>query len=277
MKRRAVGRQEYERKLVRRKWVTRWTLLATATVLAFITITALVADRLFLPSAFRVDRVKVEGVLEHIDPTPLAKVVSAAVDGNFFSLDLNRVERAVADLPWVYSVTVRRVWPRSIHVTVIEQHPVARWGKSHWLNTDGQVITLTPASDLTELVQLDGPDGASFRVLERYRKWQTRLAKYGLKIRRVTLSPRRAWTLAISPMSWTVDRGDGIGAAEFDVILGNRDTEARLQRFVRSYGTLLYQQAGELDRVDMRYPNGIAVSRRVAPASDNNSEANNRA
>ncbi len=277
MNRRALGRREYERKIVRRRWLTRWTLLTTATVLAFTTVAALVADRLFLPSAFQVDRVRLEGAFEHIDPTALTEVVSEAVNGNFFSLDLNRVERAVLALPWVYRATVRRVWPGSIHVKVIEQHPVARWGKKYWLNADGEVIKLTATSDLNGLVHLDGPAGTSHNMLERYRKWQAHLAKSGLEIREIKLSPRRAWRLTLSPMSWTVDSLVGDNVVAFEVFLGNRSTEARLQRFVRSYASSLYQQVGVLDRVDLRYPNGIAVSRRVEPESGNNSEADDRA
>jgi cell division protein FtsQ len=53
----------------------------------------------------------------------------------------------------------------------------------------------------------------------------------------------------------------------FEVLLGNRDLEIRLRRFVRSYQLSLSEQAGVIERVDLRYPNGLAVSRRSEPNS----------
>ena len=34
--------------------------------------------------------------------------------GNFFNVDVNEVQKKVAELPWVYSVSVRKKWPNEL-------------------------------------------------------------------------------------------------------------------------------------------------------------------
>ncbi len=269
---RALARRESERKIMRRLRFRRSTLLATVTLLMLTTVAAVVADRLFLPSAFQLDQVRLEGTFEHIDPTELRNKVLTAMDGNFFAVDLEHVERAVLAMDWVYKATVRRVWPDSIHVKVREQHPAARWGRSNWLNTDGEVITLTAASDLKDLVHLDGPPQISREMLGRYRSWQAFLADSGLKIKGAKLTQRHAWILTLSPAATAMSVASVSEAPEFEVLLGNRHIESRLQRFIHSYQTSLHAQVDALVRVDLRYPNGLAVSRRSEPESKNNSD-----
>ncbi len=269
---RALAMRESERKIMRRLRFRRSTLLVTATLLMMTTVAAVVADRLFLPSAFQVDQVRLEGTFEHVDPTELRNKVLTAMEGNFFAVDLEHVERAVLAMDWVYKATVRRVWPDSIHVQVREQHPVARWGRGNWLNTDGEVITLTAASDLKDLVHLDGPPQVSREILDRYRSWQAFLADSDLKIKGAKLTQRHAWILTLLPAATAMSVSSASEAPEFEVLLGNRHVDSRLQRFIHSYQTSLYAQVDALVRVDLRYPNGLAVSRRSEPESENNSD-----
>ncbi len=273
MTQRALARRERERRSVRRLRFRRSTLLVTATLLAATSVAAVVADRLFVPSAFQLDQVRLEGTFEHVDPKQLRSRVVTAMEGNFFAVDLEYVERAVLGMDWVYSATIRRVWPDSIHVRVREQHPVARWGRDNWLNVDGDVITLTASSDLKDLVQLDGPSKLSRVMLERYRKWQALLAGWSLKIQRAALTQRHAWTLTLLPTDAAETAPFNGKDLEFEVLLGNRHVESRLRRFLDSYHSSLYTQLGALSRIDLRYPNGLAVSRRPEPKSEKNSDA----
>jgi cell division protein FtsQ len=238
------------------------------------TVAAVVADRLFLPSAFQLDQVRLEGTFEHVDPTELRNKILTAMEGNFFAVDLEHVERAVLAMDWVYKATVRRVWPDSIHVKVREQQPVARWGRGSWLNTDGEVITLAAASDLNDLVHLDGPPQVSREMLDRYRRWQALIEDSDLKIKSAKLTQRHAWILTLLPAGATATSiSSAREAPEFEVQLGNRHVESRLQRFIHSYRTSLYVQVDALVRIDLRYPNGLAVLRRSEPESENKSES----
>ncbi len=272
MTQRALAQRERERRTMRRIRFRRSTLLVTATLLMVSALVAVVADRLFLPSAFQLDQVRLEGTFVHIDPQELRNKVLVAMEGNYFAVDLEHVERAVLAVDWVYAATVRRVWPGSIHVQVREQQPVARWGRGNWLNTDGEVITLTASSDLKDLVHLDGPPQVSREMLTRCRRWQSILAESGLKIKGARLTQRHAWILTLSSAATAMNDSFSSGVFEFEVLLGTRQVESRLQRFIYSYRTSLYAQVDAMARVDLRYPNGLAVARRSVPESNNNSD-----
>jgi cell division septal protein FtsQ len=144
------------------------------------------------------------------------------------------------------------------------------------LNTDGEVITLTASSDLKDLVHLDGPPQVSREMLDRYRNWQAFLADSDLKIRGAKMTQRHAWILTLSPAANAISVLSASAIPEFEVLLGNRHVESRLQRFMHSYRTSLHAQVDTLIRVDLRYPNGLATLRRSELETEDNSNSDTK-
>jgi cell division protein FtsQ len=62
--------------------------------------------------------------------------------------------------------------------------------------------------------------------------------------------------------AWTVTTKSGLV-----IKLGNKDGVARLSRFVRIYPVLQREQR-EMTQVDLRYPNGFAIQRKVGQADE---------
>jgi len=66
--------------------------------------------------------------------TPAADVIAAAgfePGANVWLLDVAAAQNRIADLPWVDSATVHRLWPNRVWVSVVERVPVARV----WIST----------------------------------------------------------------------------------------------------------------------------------------------
>ncbi len=256
--RRAVAEQKYQEKRRRHARIRRGALLSTAGALLLVAVLAVTADRILWPGGFPVTEVYLEGEFNHISPQTLRSEVVAALDGNFFSLDLARLEAAAESLPWVYQATVRRIWPRGIRVVIEEQRPVARWGQDAWLNSDGEIVRLGKVAGSEMFPDLSGPETSAVDVLARYREWRTRLYKAGLQLRAVNMSERHAWRIRVH---------DPDADSTFDLLLGRRDLAGRLQRFEQFYRQLSTQQKPALQRVDARYPNGVATVG-LPPASE---------
>ena len=72
--------------------------------------------------------VEVGGVLERLDRSEIQRTVVDAIDGGFFSCDMQKLRQAVVAMPWVADVSIRRVWPDKLNMVVTEQVPMARWG-----------------------------------------------------------------------------------------------------------------------------------------------------
>jgi cell division protein FtsQ len=104
------------------------------------------------------------------------------------------------------------------------------------------------------LVELEGPEARLDEVFRRWRETASRLGPAGLEIRRVALDPRGSWRLEL--------RGG------HELLLGREALDERLQRYLAIRRGL--QQAGPIARVDLRYPNGVAVTRRAPASEDEN-------
>ncbi len=216
-----------------------FSLLSVLLVLAF------GADWLLRTDNFPVRNVRFEGEFKHVTQQELQTAVMNVVRGNFFLLNLDAVKARVESLPWIYQASVRRQWPQDVHVRFREQQLAARWGDDVFLNQVGDVVRVKLDETMPVLPRLEGPEGTGPQVLEHYRKFGQILAVAGLKLERITLTPRRVWRLGLS---------------EGMVIVLDRDQpDYKLERFARVYAQSLRHQAAEIAQVDLRYANGFAV------------------
>jgi len=189
----------------------------------------------------------------HVPVEQIEQAARSAVSGNFFSVDLAAVRNAFEALPWVRSATVRRVWPDGLELALEEHVAAARWrhtdGSAALVNAQGEVFAGEAPNDAAALPNLAGPAGSAAEVLARHAEFTATLADSGRHIVALTLSARRAWRMRLD---------DGL------IIELGRDSQrqpiaARLARFVADAGNLP-GRLGKLRSVDLRYPNGFAVS-----------------
>ena len=192
--------------------------------------------------------VRVDGRVIHMERDRLEQSLGGLIRGNYFTMDVEALQRAAKRLPWVEHVTVRRVWPDTLRMWVQEKDPLARWGKSRLISARGIVFEPRPEEMPDGLPRLFGPEGTERKVAAGYQRMQHRLSVLGLGIERLSLNARQAWLVKL-------DNG-------LELHLGNQDTENRLQRFIRAYPRLIQDQAGKLTSIDLRYTNGLAARRK---------------
>jgi cell division protein FtsQ len=215
-------------------------------------------DWLARPDGFPVERVSFEGEFKRVDPAALKAAVGEAVKGNFFLLDLDAVEAAAKTVPWVDKVSVRRQWPRSIHIAYSEHQIMARWGAGAWLSTSARVVDAPGGEVSPGLPLLDGPAGTERLVAARYRELAGLLDRAALKLTGLQLTRRRAWIAeVVAP-----DAGAGLR-----LMIGRHDVRSRVARLVQVYPRALAPRAAEIEQVDLRYPNGFAVAWKTAGGS----------
>lgn len=203
-------------------------------------------NELLKPGSLPLRAVRIEGAFTHLTPEDVQQAIAGAASGGFLYADVNALRQAALGVPWVRSVNVRRVWPDTLRVNITEHAAAARWGEQGLLSREGKVFTPKVASYPPGLPELHGPDGTQALVLSQYRAMNKAIAPLNLHIKRINLDARRAWRLSLS---------NGI-----ELLLGRAGSDAHLQRFVQVYPSLLTTPAGGvIERVDMRYGNGLAV------------------
>lgn len=246
---RALQQQQRRRRAAQRRRIQRLTLGWVLVALILLASGGLLADRLMDPAVFQIRDVELRGDLEHVETEALRERVTHAVEGNYFGVDLGKVERVVEAVDWVQRARVRRVWPNGLRITIDEHRLVARWGNNAWLNDNGDVVEIA-AVEQPDVLRLDGPEGTSAEVFRRAVDWIPAMREAGLQLKALTLNERRAWYAVVA-------RGDSEGI--FSVALGRDSVPDRFERFLTALRTLPAAKVSRIDHVDARYPNGVAL------------------
>lgn len=205
------------------------------------------------PSVMPVRYVEVSGALRHVTPAQVRDRVKRVLEGNFFTANTTAIQREVTALPWVMNASVRRVWPDTLSVAVVEQRAVARWGDDALVNMAGDVFHAEMGQPEKVLPVLQGPKDDALAVVRHYEAALANLGRLNVGIRRLSLDERHAWRVSLS---------NGVS-----LILGRQDYAKRLARFSDLYSKVLQQRAERIDSVDMRYSNGLAVRWRNSPSA----------
>lgn len=205
------------------------------------------------PAVMPVKYVEVSGALRHVTPAEVRDRVKGVLQGNIVTANTGAVQREVAGLPWVMSASVSRVWPDTLSVAVVEQHPVARWGEDALVNAAGDVFHAGMGDAEKALPVLQGPVDDAPAVVRHYQAARADLDKLDVAIQRLTLDERHAWRVSLS---------NGVS-----LMLGRQEYAKRLARFGDLYGKVLQQLTDHIDSVDMRYSNGFAVRWRTSPSA----------
>lgn len=201
--------------------------------------------RLLDPMIMPVRVVSVDGEIKYLNKQGLERTVAQAVSGNFFSVDLIRIRNQIEQLPWVQSASVRRVWPDTLAVRVVEQVPLAYWGEDAMVNSQGEVFKPKQLPRLQGLATLIGEENGAQKITKDYLKMRTLLQTAGLVLERLWVDARQSWRIETK------------GGLLLD--LGRRDVMPRLSRFVQLYPFLKGQVEVSPERVDLRYTNGFSV------------------
>ncbi|TDR76568.1 cell division protein FtsQ/DivIB [Paludibacterium purpuratum] len=192
---------------------------------------------------FPVKKIRISGQMQRVTPEQLKFIAEHELTGSFFTLDIDRTRAAFSKLPWVREAQVRRTWPDTLEISIDEYVALARWGEDGLVDVNG--TWFDAASDQNDLPVFFGPAGAQKDMASLYQRLKQVLAPTELKIVRLYLSDRRAWS---------VELDNGV-----HIELGRGDVEQRAQRFASHWQNTVAKLPYSVSYVDMRYPNGFAV------------------
>lgn len=186
----------------------------------------------------------VHGEFRQVDEQAVRAAVIPLVGDGFFAVDLARVRGAVAALPWVERVEVRKRWPDRLEVTLHEHTPVARWGEDRMLSEDGALFAAPPGAG-ADLPLFEGPEARAGELMAVHGVARPLFLPLGLRVDTVSVSARGSWSLVL-------DDGTRIEA-------GRGDPQPRLARFARMLPQLRADPVRRIVRADLRYTNGFAI------------------
>ena len=199
----------------------------------------------FAAERWPVRQLRVDAEFNHVSAEQIRAAAATHLGTGFFALDLDRVRASIAALPWVEKVEVRKQWPDTLEVRVLEQQPFARWGEDRLIGHNGTLFSAPGAESIQGVPHLAGPDDRLSDVIDFYTRSQKLFSGTGLSVVGVALSERGSWTLVL-----------GSGA---EVEIGREQATSRLQRFIAVLPRLTATRSGGFERADLRYANGFAI------------------
>ena len=186
-----------------------------------------------------------EGDFQHVSEEEVQKIFFGIENlGTFMSQDIDIIQESIEDIPWAAKASVRKQWPDTIKVFLIEHQVSAIWNGNELLNEHGDVFGADIASSKKAVVKLYGPKGTSKAVLIAWQEMSPRFKIINLDITSLLLNERNAWQVILSN--------------NIRLELGKESLDERINRFIALYQKL-ENQIENVSYMDLRYDTGVAI------------------
>ena len=187
----------------------------------------------------------INGPFERVGAEQVRASLTPLVSGSFFTVNTRALKEKTGEMPWVSGVTVQKIWPDTVEVTLEEFTPVAHWVGGYLLDANGQKFRVPAADDIQGLPWLEGPDGQLGVVFDSWKKFDDKLVRIGQQVDHLSLDARGSWSARLN------------GGTE--VRLGKGDIYKSLDVLISTWAGLMQGQDLPPVSVDLRYTNGFAV------------------
>jgi len=189
--------------------------------------------------------IMIEGEFSFVSKQEIQDLIMSKLDGNFVELDLVGVKLAIEENAWVETVTIQRIWPDSLKVSIGEHGPIARWKDNGYINRDGELINVESNAQLSYLPQLSGPEDSSRELAQQYLLFSELLKTSELRVTEISVDKRMSWQVKIDNA--------------FVLVLGRNGIQEKLEAFRLVYSQHLAGVKEKIKSIDMRYEKGLAV------------------
>lgn len=164
---------------------------------------------------------------------------------NFFTIEIADIQQKLENEPWVYSASIRKHWPDTLKVHIVEQTILASWNQKTLLNRFGEIIQVVPNNG-NEYVALFGEDEKSEEVLNTYLRLNQLLKPSQYRIASLSSDKRNSSELILK---------NGI-----TLKLGKEQKLERIQIFLKAFPRIVKKyEIKTIDYVDLRYDTGLAI------------------
>lgn len=186
---------------------------------------------------------RVESDLSEGQRTQVQAILSRERIGGVLSFDINGLRETLEGMGWARAIQIRRQWPNVVEITLLREHPIARWGQKHFVTASSEIVSLPDTYPQLPLFEVELSDVS--QTMRVYRLIDQMVGKSDLELRHLLQDARGEWQA-------TFARG-------FTVKLGVDRLGERLSRFLSVYEKALIHRSHEIAYVDVRYSSGAAV------------------
>jgi len=202
-------------------------------------------ERIQKPTFLPINKIRIKGEMKYVTESMLQKSIVGQLSGGFFNTDVDRIQGLVEKLAWVDRASVRRVWPETLFIQVVEQQPMATWGNDGLINVRGEWFKPEVINEHKSLPVWQGPADTQTLLFEKNKDIEKMLLAIEMSVVELMMDKRQALQIKLN---------NGVL-----LMLGRREQLLRLQRFIDVYPKVLTGKMKKIKYVDLRYSNGLSV------------------
>lgn len=192
---------------------------------------------------FPITNIQVEAPFIYVSKQLIETNINEQIEKGLVSIDILSIENALNKLAWVHTAHVKKIWPGTLFIKIIERRPVAQFNDTMLIDELGALFLNDPLHT-ENLIKLQGAQGSEKELLQEYKKVSRLLNNIALV---VTM-------LEITPSTTTIVMSDGL-----KLLMSSEEAKKQLARFIHVYPELSQKKTTPMIRVDMRYKHGLAV------------------
>ncbi len=194
---------------------------------------------------FLIRHIQVEGTLQHADKTKISNILQPLIHSSLFSLNQSSLHQALVALPWIKQVDIHRDFPHELIIKLNEKQVVASFNGKALIDKSGNLFTPEDKSIIAQFPEIIASKDLLPAALKDLQTLQLILASQNLKIKSLILAQRNSVTLILT---------NGL-----KILLGKQNMSARLETFLDIYPKVFENRLNQVQYIDMRYTNGMAV------------------
>lgn len=244
VKAKKINKKQASRQVLHEPFRVEWRkpgIFILAAVLVVVMSTLLFPKKEILP----IEKIRISGDFTHLDTGRLEEQLKLYLGRGFFSVDIQEIQQVLDQQPWIKSVSVRRLWPDQLKVSIVERQAVARWDDTHLLSKNAKVFK-AKSDAFQQLPLIHGYMGQSDELLTRFNDLQYRFNKYDLKISELREDNKGALNLILEN--------------NLAISLGSVRNDHKIDSFLAVYKQQIKPRMEHIRHIDFRYSNGFAIA-----------------
>ncbi|MDH3387386.1 MAG: FtsQ-type POTRA domain-containing protein [Gammaproteobacteria bacterium] len=189
--------------------------------------------------------IQLAGSFENLNQREVEQALQPYIGQGFFALDIHELQETLNARPWTESVSIRRVWPDKLRVTITEKKPLARWDDRHLLSESARVYPADTAP-FAQLPLVHAHSHAPEWALHQFARLEAQFESVDEKLVALRVDSRGAIDIELL---------NGL-----QIKLGRSDVDRKIERLVSIYRRQILPRREQILRLDLRYSNGFAVA-----------------
>jgi len=198
-----------------------------------------------------IKKVIIKSDYQYVKKQQIQSLLLPLMKDDFLHFKLEDAHNVMATLPGVKSVSIRRVWPSTLAITLKEHHAIANWENKALIDGGGQTFVVPSALLPKGLPLLMGNIKQQKQMLGFLQQITSLVAPYHLAVAILVLDDHGAWHVKFTQGLW--------------LHLGVDVPYQKLSKFLSIYADIkMRYPTKKLHYADMNYPNAVALKWQAA-------------